>query len=67
VVQLSRNAFGRAAEFISLNARPLERAQFDYHFASGSLSDVLTELNKFQNDDGGFGHAIELDLRMPLS
>ncbi|MCZ6538501.1 MAG: hypothetical protein O6922_01575, partial [Chloroflexi bacterium] len=65
--QLSHGAFEKAAEFIGLNARPLERAQFEYQFGSGSISDVLAELGEFQNDDGGFGHGIEPDLRMPLS
>ena len=67
MVRISQKAFDRAAEFISLNARPLERARFDYHFASGSISDVLTQLRAFQNNGGGFGHGIEPDLRMPLS
>ena len=67
MVRISQKAFDRAAEFISVNARPLERARFDYHFASGPISDVLTQLEAFQNNDGGFGHGIEPDLRMPLS
>lgn len=65
--QLSQNAFEKAAEFISANARPLERAQFEFHFGSGSIPDVLVELAKFQNDDGGFGHGVEPDVRMPFS
>jgi hypothetical protein len=28
---------------------------------------VLVELNHFQNDDSGFGHAVEPDIRMPFS
>jgi hypothetical protein len=28
---------------------------------------VLGELSKFQNDDGGFGHAMEPGIRMPNS
>jgi hypothetical protein len=40
---------------------------FEYHFRSGSESDVLVELGSFRNDDGGFGHGVEPDLRMPLS
>jgi hypothetical protein len=64
---LSKNAFEKAADFIAGNARPLEKAQFDLHFGAGSVEDVLTELVKFQNDDGGFGHAVEPDVRMPSS
>ena len=65
--QLTGKAFSRAADFISGHARPLERALFEFHFGSGSDSNVLTELKKFQNEDGGFGHGIEPDLRMPFS
>ena len=65
--QLSQSAFDGAAEYIALNARPLERAQFECHFGSGSIPDVLAELGRFRNDDGGFGHRIEPDLRTPLS
>jgi hypothetical protein len=37
------------------------------HFASGTPAHVLDELSKFQNADGGFGHGIESDIRMPHS
>lgn len=65
--QLSQRAFDRAAEYIALNARSLERTQFECHFGSGSISDVLAEPGCFRNDDGGFGHGIEPDLPMPSS
>jgi len=65
--QITGEAFGSAANFITDRARPLERALLDFHFGSGSDSDVLIELKKFQNEDGGFGHGIEPDLQMPFS
>ncbi len=64
---LLTSAFDRAAEFIATSARPLERAQFEYHFGSGTVASVLKELGKFQNEDGGFGHGVEPDVRMPHS
>ena len=67
MIQLSADAFSNAAEFIALNARPLERALFKHHFESGPTLEVLDELEKFRNPDGGFGHGIEPDLRLPLS
>ncbi|MDA1279692.1 MAG: hypothetical protein O3B95_06560 [Chloroflexi bacterium] len=67
MTQLTTTAFDRAAEFITNNARPLERSLFDFHFGHGSVEQVLTELAKFQNDDGGFGHGVEPDVRTPLS
>ena len=65
--QLSGKAFNRAGNFITNSARSLERVLFDYHFGSGSGSDVLIKLKKFQNEDGGFGQGIEPDLRMSVS
>ncbi|MBC8453158.1 MAG: hypothetical protein H8D69_01655 [Chloroflexi bacterium] len=67
MTSLSRSAFERAANFIVKHARPLDRAQFEYHFGAGSVSSVLDELARFQNRDGGFGHGVEPDVRMPNS
>ena len=47
--------------------RPLEQDQLRYYFRDGTVDEVLGELSKFQNDDGGFGHAMEPDIRMPNS
>ena len=65
--QFTSKAFSKAANFIVDSARPLDRALFEFHFGSGSDSDVLVELKSFQNEDGGFGHGIEPDMRMPFS
>jgi hypothetical protein len=64
---LTQKAFESATNFIAEFARPLEQAQYKYHFGTGSIESVLDELSKFQNDDGGFGNGIEPDLRMPFS
>jgi hypothetical protein len=56
-----------AQTFLQTQARPLEQALYAYHFQSGSADAVLVELTKFQNDDGGFGNALEPDLRLPAS
>lgn len=64
---LSESQFDKAAEFITRHARPLERALFEYHFNSGTTDQVLDELKKFQNQDGGFGYGVEPDIRMPHS
>jgi hypothetical protein len=50
-----------------INARPLEKALYAYHFEDGTAKDVLAELTKFQNPDGGFGHGLEPDVRLPDS
>ncbi len=65
--KLSRQAFDQARHFLKTQARPLERALFDYCFETGSPETVIAELARFQNADGGFGHALEPDMRTPTS
>ncbi len=64
---LSQASFLKAAEFMRQSARPLERALFEHQFGGGGRTTVLAELVPFQNDDGGFGHGIEPDIRSPHS
>ena len=64
---LSGEGFNRARDFLYSQARPLEKAIFKLEFENGSFEDVLTELAKFQNPDGGFGQALEPDVRTPSS
>ena len=65
--RLSEAQFQNAAKFIREQARPLDRSLFEFHFESGSASAVSSELAKFQNDDNGFGHALEPDFRLTAS
>ncbi|NEN93377.1 MAG: hypothetical protein F6K48_32665 [Okeania sp. SIO3H1] len=64
---LSHKAFAKSAEFLRAQARPLEVARFENIFNGSTVEDVLNELREFQNSDGGFGHALEADLRTPES
>ena len=64
---LSREAFKRAADYVRHEARPLERALFAYHFEGGSRTAVLAALAPYQNGDGGFGQALEPDMRAEAS
>ncbi|MFD0715653.1 hypothetical protein [Paenibacillus sp. GCM10027626] len=59
--------FEKAANFIWKNGRLLERIVFEYFFFEGSKSSVLDAIKAYQNEDGGFGHALEPDLRAPES
>ncbi|TJY43842.1 hypothetical protein E5161_00040 [Cohnella pontilimi] len=59
--------FEKAANFIWKHGRLLERRIFEYVFQGGSKSNILISLKAYQNDDGGFGNAIEPDLRSPSS
>lgn len=60
-------AYEKARTFIYRNARPLDLARWRYHFENGSREDVLTALAAYQNEDGGFGHALEDDCWNPNS
>jgi hypothetical protein len=67
VTNLSAPAFAQARALILDRARPLDQARFRFLFESGPPDDVLRELAAFQNDDGGFGHALEPDMRASAS
>lgn len=59
--------FDKARGFIYRNARPVDLARFQYHFEDGDKENVLNALSCYQNDDGGFGHALEPDCLNPNS
>lgn len=67
IKRLSPQAFERSRRFLETKARPLERAAFAYQFMGAPVDRVLDELACFQNSDGGFGRALEPDLRTPSS
>lgn len=54
-------------KYIEENAREIDRALCNFYFKDGDASLVLDALKKYQNDDGGFGNAIEPDFRLPQS
>jgi hypothetical protein len=57
----------RARLFLGLNARLLERLRFECLFDKAPAEPALRALSAYQNSDGGFGHALEPDLRGPES
>lgn len=61
------NGFNAASAWIARNARPLEFARWQYHFAGGSADAVLSALAVYQNEDGGFAYALEPDSWNPKS
>jgi hypothetical protein len=64
---MNQTLLERAETFIYKNARLLERQLFAYHFKGGSRASVLSILLAYQNEDGGFGNALEPDIRCPNS
>ena len=62
-----KTTFKKAREFIYRNARPLDLTRFQYHFENGSKEAVMSALAYYQNEDGGFGYALEPDCWNPNS
>ncbi|MFD4350220.1 hypothetical protein ACFWQ6_36015 [Streptomyces coelicoflavus] len=62
-----RSPLARAEQFLWLTARVLERRLFAYHFRGGDPDPVETALDAYRNEDGGYGHALEPDVRGPAS
>jgi hypothetical protein len=57
----------RARDFIYRHARLIDRRRYEYWFEGGSGEAVIQVLAAYQNEDGGFGHALEPDIRCPYS
>jgi len=49
------------------HGRAVEQARLAFHFDGGRAAELYTALLPYQNEDGGFGHALEPDLRTPAS
>jgi hypothetical protein len=65
--ELSREAFNRARQYIMTRGRVLDQNLFACTFEGGGFKGVLAALKAYQNPDGGFGHALEPDLRASAS
>ncbi|MEU8653922.1 hypothetical protein [Streptomyces sp. NPDC048737] len=63
----ARSPLFRAEHFVWLTARVLEQRLFAHHFLHGAADPVETALDAYRNEDGGYGHALEPDLRGPVS
>lgn len=61
------NAFAAADRFLLNQARLLERRLFATVFLGQPAARVVDALRGYQNEDGGFGHALEADTRCPAS
>ncbi|MEF3312034.1 prenyltransferase/squalene oxidase repeat-containing protein [Paenibacillus sp. GYB004] len=57
----------KAGSFLYSHARLLDRKRYEYHFERGTKEAVIQALRAYQNADGGFGNALEPDIRDPHS
>jgi hypothetical protein len=56
-----------ARQFIYENGRLIDRKLYEFWFEGGSKEAVWEALRAYQNTDGGFGNALEPDIRCPQS
>lgn len=56
-----------AADFVWRSARLIDRQRFALLTGTGGGETLLSALRAYQNADGGFGNALEPDLRAPVS
>lgn len=66
-MKLTPEKFTQAETLIRSSGRELDQRLFDFHFQNGPAEAVLNALAAYQNEDGGFGHALEPDFRLPTS
>jgi hypothetical protein len=59
--------FDAAAAFIAANARVVDRRRFGRLFGDDDARPVRDAVAAYRNEDGGFGHALEPDIRDPAS
>lgn len=63
----SPSVIDRAERFIWLSARVLEQHRFSYHFLGGGADAVERSLAAYARPDGGYGYALEADVRGPAA
>lgn len=62
-----REKYEQVRNWIYRNGRNIEICQWKYFFENGYKRDVADALMEYQNEDGGFGHALEADNWNPES
>ena len=64
---MSKPRFDDARGFLYAEGRLLERRMFAMLFEEAGAAGVLDALRGYRNPDGGFGHGLEPDKRVPDS
>lgn len=62
-----QDTLAKARQFLFTHGRLLERRQFEVKFEGAAPESVGRVVKAYQNADGGLGHALEPDIRSPLS
>lgn len=64
---ISKEQSNNIEKFIINNGRKIDVTKWNYLFNGASKEEILKELLKYQNKDGGFGNGLEADILMPDS
>jgi len=67
MLKLSSERWEAARSWLFHDGRTLDQSLYLYLFAGGTADAVRAELEQYRNADGGFGHALEPDIRTPAS
>lgn len=67
MLKLSNEIFVQVSFSIKEFSRDLEKYLYEYYFEEGTSENIVKELKRYQNEDGGFGNALESDFRLPDS
>lgn len=65
--KLSSGQVQKMNKWVQHNARPYDRAKWDFLFNGGTKENIVSEMLKYQNANGGFGNGYEADVLLPLS
>lgn len=66
-MNLSKQNFKKARDFILTNARMIERRLFHFYFENQDPNGIYHAIYAYRNLDGGFGHGMEPDTASPES
>lgn len=61
------DVLNKAVFYLAEVGRPLEYARWRFFAGEGSSDEVMDELRAYANSDGGYGRALESDMRSPDS
>lgn len=62
--KFTEQSFNKALQWLFLHGRTIDQARLLFTFGKTDAKPVLDELANYQNSDGGFGHALEADVRL---
>ena len=66
-MNISKEKLISAVKYVRSYARRIDRLDLACYCGRGERSELIEALSAYQNDDGGFGQAIEPDFRVPDS